>query len=81
MIGRAGAINRVLGPLCVKAVLVARGLRFSDAILQHGVGEIGDTVLDRIVEPLEFGVSSDARLRNSAMHQASPSRSMIGRLN
>jgi hypothetical protein len=31
--GRAGAINRVLGPLCVKAGLIARGLQFSDAVL------------------------------------------------
>ena len=54
--GRAGAINRVLGPLCVKAGLIARRLELTDAVLQHGVREIGDTVLDGVVEPLEFGV-------------------------
>ena len=54
--GRAGAINRVLGPLSVKAGLVARGPQFTNAVLQHGVGEIGDAILDRIVKPLEFGV-------------------------
>ncbi|KRR16423.1 hypothetical protein CQ14_16245 [Bradyrhizobium lablabi] len=53
---RFGAINRFLGPLRVKAGLVARSLQFTDAVFQHGVREIGDTVLDRIVQPLEFGV-------------------------
>jgi len=53
---RSGAFDRILGPLCVKAGLVARGLQFADAILQHGIGEIGDTVLDGIIEPLEFGI-------------------------
>jgi hypothetical protein len=48
--GRAGAINRVLGPLGVNAGLVARRLQFTDAILQHGVRGIGDAVLDGIVE-------------------------------
>ena len=51
---RSATFNRILGPLSVKAGLVARGLQFSDAVLQHGIGEIGDAVPDRIVEPLEF---------------------------
>src|SRR6267143_2633061 len=54
--GRAGAINRFLGPLCVKAGLIARGHQFTDAVLQQGIGEIGDAVLDGVVKPLEFGV-------------------------
>lgn len=39
-----------------KAGLVARGLQFTDAVLQHGVGEIGDAILDGVLQPLEFGV-------------------------
>ncbi|QQO37139.1 hypothetical protein JJC00_16935 [Bradyrhizobium diazoefficiens] len=53
---RPGAINRVLGPLRVKAGLVARGLQFTDAVLQHGIGQISDAILDGIVQPLEFGI-------------------------
>ncbi|WP_366145826.1 hypothetical protein [Bradyrhizobium sp.] len=54
--GRAAAINRLLGPLCVKACLISRGLQFSDAVLQHRIRQIGDAVLDGVVQPLEFGV-------------------------
>ena len=39
---RPGAINRLLSPLCVKAGLISRGLQFTNAVLQHLVGEIGD---------------------------------------
>ena len=46
---RSAAFNRILGPLCVKAGLIARDLQLGDAVLQHGVGEIGDTVLDGVV--------------------------------
>ena len=53
---RPGPFNRVLGPLCVKAGLIACSLQFTDAVLQHGVGQIYDAILDGIVEPLEFGV-------------------------
>ena len=53
---RSAAFNRVLGPLCVKAGLVARRFEFGDTVLQHRVGEIGDAVLDGVVEPLKFGV-------------------------
>src|SRR5258706_88360 len=54
--GRAGAINRFLGPLCVKAGLIARGHQFTDAVVQQGIGEIGDAVLDGVVKLLELGV-------------------------
>src|SRR5438128_9827506 len=37
------------------AGLVADGLEFGDAIFEHWVGEIGDAVLDSVIEPLEFG--------------------------
>src|SRR3981189_3715586 len=46
----------VLGSLCVSAGLVADRLELGNSVLQHRVGEIGDAVLDRVVEPLEFGV-------------------------
>jgi hypothetical protein len=54
--GRAGAISRFLGPFCVNACLIARGLQFTDAILQQWIGAIGDAVLDGVVEPLEFEI-------------------------
>jgi len=50
------ALNRFLGSLCVKAGPIARGLQFTDAVFQQGIGEIGDTVLDGVLEPLEFGI-------------------------
>jgi hypothetical protein len=53
---RSAAFHRILGPLSVKAGLVARGLQFTGAVLQHGIGQIGNTILDGVVEPLEFGV-------------------------
>jgi hypothetical protein len=43
---RSGAFNRILGSLRVKAGMVARGLQFTDPVLQHGVGQIGDAILD-----------------------------------
>lgn len=56
MIGRTSAIDRFLGPLCVEAGLIARGLQFTDAVLQQGIGEIGNVILDGVIEPLEFGI-------------------------
>ena len=53
---RAGAFNRALGPLRVQAGLVAGGLQFTDAVLQDGVGQIGDAILDGVIESLEFGI-------------------------
>jgi hypothetical protein len=53
---RPEAFDRVLGPLCVTAGLVADRLELSNSVLQHRVREIGDAVLDRVVKPLEFGV-------------------------
>jgi hypothetical protein len=56
---RPGPTNRILGPLRVKAGLIARRFEFGDTVLQHGGGEIGDGILDGVVEPLEFGVRLD----------------------
>ena len=53
---RPGPINRLLGPLSVKPGLISRGLQFTNAVLQHGVGQIGDAILDGVIESLEFGV-------------------------
>jgi hypothetical protein len=39
---RPSPFDRILGPLCVKAGLIARGLQFTDAVLQHGIRQIGD---------------------------------------
>jgi hypothetical protein len=36
--------------------LVPDGLQFGDAVLQQQVGEIGDTILDGVVEPLELAI-------------------------
>jgi len=44
------------GPLSVGAGLVSGGLQLSNAVLQQGVSEIGNAVLDGVVEPLEPGV-------------------------
>ncbi len=33
--GWSAPFNRILGPLCVKAALVARGLRLGDPVLQQ----------------------------------------------
>ncbi len=52
----SGPFDRILAPLCVKAGLIARGLQFSDAVLQHGIRQIGDTVLDGVVQPLKFAI-------------------------
>jgi hypothetical protein len=53
--GRPEPIKRTLGPLSVGAGLIADRLQLGNAVLQHRVGEVGDAVLDRVVEPLEFG--------------------------
>ena len=44
------------GPLGVSTDLIADRRLLSDAVLQHQVGEIGDTVFDGVVEKLELGV-------------------------
>ena len=70
---RPGAINRFLGPLCVKPGLISRGLQFTNAVLQHGIGQIGDAILDGVIESLELGVrlgrdgqrQPEARVQNS----------------
>ena len=54
--GRAAAFDRVLGSLCVRAGLVANGLEFRNSVLQHWIGEIGNAVLDCVVEALELGI-------------------------
>ena len=54
--GRPGPINRILGPLCVKAGLVACCFEFGDTVLQLGIREIGNAILDGVVEPPEFGI-------------------------
>jgi hypothetical protein len=53
---RPKPIQRTLGPLSVGAGLISRRLQLGNAVPQHGVGKIGDAVLDRVVEPLELGV-------------------------
>ena len=53
---RPEPFDRVLGPLCVSTGLIADHLELGNSVLQHRVREIGDAVLDRVVEPLEFGV-------------------------
>jgi hypothetical protein len=64
---RCDPFDRALGPLCVGAGPIADGFQFSNALLQHRVGEIGDAVLDGVVEPLELASVSATRLRNSAI--------------
>ena len=49
---RPGALDRLLGAPCVGAGLIADGLELGNAVLQHWVGEIGNAVLDGVVEPL-----------------------------
>jgi hypothetical protein len=53
---RPGSFNRILGPLRVKAGLISRGLQFTNAVLQHGVGQIGDAIRDGVIESLELGI-------------------------
>jgi hypothetical protein len=45
---RPEPLDRILGPVCVRAGLIADHLELGDSILQHRVREIGDTVLDRV---------------------------------
>lgn len=52
---RPGPIERALGALCVRAGLVADGLQLDHARLEHRVGHVGDSVFDRVVQPLELG--------------------------
>jgi hypothetical protein len=48
---RPEPLDRIFGPLCVRAGLIADRLELGDSLLQHRVGEIGDAVLNRVVEP------------------------------
>ena len=50
--------------LSVGAGLVSRGLELGNAVLQHGIGEIGNAVLDRVIEPLELFWSHALRQQN-----------------
>jgi hypothetical protein len=54
---RPEPVDRVLGPLCVGADLIADCLELRNSVLQHWVCEIRDAILNRVVEPLEFGGS------------------------
>ena len=54
---RSRAIDRFLGALCVSPGLIADGLQFGNAVLQHRVGEVSDAVLDRVVKTLELRLS------------------------
>ncbi len=54
--GRPEPTKRTLGPLSVGVGLLADSLKLGNAVLQHGVGEIGNAVLERVVEALELGV-------------------------
>ena len=36
--------------------LVADGLQLGHTLLEHRIGDVGDPVFDRVVEPLELGV-------------------------
>jgi hypothetical protein len=53
---RPKPIERTLSPLCVSTGLIANRLQLGNAILQQRIREIGDAVLDGVVQPLEFGV-------------------------
>jgi hypothetical protein len=53
---RTAPFDGVLDPLCVSVSLIADRRELRNSVLQHRVGEIGDAVLDRVVEPLEFGI-------------------------
>jgi hypothetical protein len=48
--------SSALGPLCVGAGLIADSLEFGDAVPERRVREIGNPVLNRVVESLELGV-------------------------
>ena len=53
---RPDPFKRTLGALFVGVGLIADGLQFRNAALQHRVSKIGDAILDGVVEPLELGV-------------------------
>ena len=53
---RPEPVDRILGPLCVGAGLIADRLELGNTVLQHRVRKIRDAVFDRIIEPLEFGI-------------------------
>ena len=52
---RSGPFDRVLGPLCVGSGLIADGLQVCHAFLEHRIGDVGDSVFNRVVQSLEFG--------------------------
>src|SRR5262249_30837295 len=54
--GRPQPIPRTLGLLSVGAGPGADGPELGHALLEHRIGDIGDAVLDRVVEALELGV-------------------------
>jgi hypothetical protein len=68
---RPELIKRVLGPLCVGAALVANGLQLDRALLEHRIGDVGDSVFDGVLQPLELSLCFGRTLRNSAMNYRS----------
>jgi hypothetical protein len=62
LVPTAGTIALLVNPTNPAAEIVLRDLQRparihgGNAVLQHGVGKIGDAVLDGVVEPLELGV-------------------------
>ena len=45
---RSSPIESTLGPLCVSAGLVADGLQLGHALFEHRIGDVGDSIFDRI---------------------------------
>src|SRR5215510_1359123 len=73
--GGAAALDRILGPLCVDAGLVADGLELGNAVREHRIGEIGDAVPDRVAKSLELDSSpicSRSAVRASTAGTLSP---------
>jgi hypothetical protein len=58
--------TRIGRPLPIDLRAVSHGSKIKNE-KSADVGEISDAILDGVEESLEFGVDSDARLRNSAM--------------
>jgi hypothetical protein len=56
VMARPEPVQRTFAPLSVGAGLVSGGLQLGDAVFQQRVGEIGNAILDCVVEPLELGV-------------------------
>ena len=55
---RLSRFNAPAALFSVGAGLISRDLQLGNAVLQYRIGEIGNAVFDRIVDPLEFGVRS-----------------------